>query len=144
MGPETSAVVLSAVVTAVVGASGAVVLARVARNRPSVAALGAPIVLVANPTNLEAQFLPTMTSTICLSIPLPSAVRRQGFVRITTFLPGRVVSETLEDDVSDSLSETRLVASDLASLRHQRFMCQRRAPLLQSLGEHDQHPLADH
>ncbi|MGB7817399.1 MAG: HAMP domain-containing sensor histidine kinase [Ornithinibacter sp.] len=47
MTPETSAILVSASVTAAVGATGAVVLSRVARNRPSVAALGAPIVLVA-------------------------------------------------------------------------------------------------
>ena len=47
MAPEANAVVLSAVVTGVVGALGALVLARVARERPSVAALGAPIALVA-------------------------------------------------------------------------------------------------
>ncbi|HYN66623.1 MAG TPA: HAMP domain-containing sensor histidine kinase [Ornithinibacter sp.] len=47
MGPEASAVVLSATVTAVVAAVGAVGLSRVARDRPSAAALGAPIVLVA-------------------------------------------------------------------------------------------------
>ena len=47
MGPEASAVLLSAVVTAGVGTVGALVLARVARERPVVAALGAPIVLVA-------------------------------------------------------------------------------------------------
>ena len=46
MGPETSAVLLSAAVTAVVALAGALVLSRVARNRPSVAALGAPILLV--------------------------------------------------------------------------------------------------
>ena len=47
MGPETSAVLLSATVTAVVAGVGALGLSLVARNRPSVAALGAPIVLVA-------------------------------------------------------------------------------------------------
>ena len=47
MTPETSAILVSASVTAAVGATGAAVLSRVARNRPSVAALGAPIVLVA-------------------------------------------------------------------------------------------------
>jgi signal transduction histidine kinase len=47
MTPETSAIVVSASVTAAVGAAGAVALTRVARSRPSVAALGAPIVLVA-------------------------------------------------------------------------------------------------
>ena len=47
MGPEASAVLLSAVVTAGVGTVGALLLARVARERPAVAALGAPIVLVA-------------------------------------------------------------------------------------------------
>lgn len=47
MGPEASAVLLSATVTTVVAAAGAVGLSRVARDRPSVAALGAPIVLVA-------------------------------------------------------------------------------------------------
>jgi signal transduction histidine kinase len=44
--PETSAVVLSATVTAAVGGLGAVVLSRLARRRPALAALGAPIVLV--------------------------------------------------------------------------------------------------
>ncbi|GAA4414132.1 hypothetical protein GCM10023168_37490 [Fodinibacter luteus] len=47
MGPETSAVVLSATVTTVVAAGGALGLSRLARDRPSVAAFGAPIVLVA-------------------------------------------------------------------------------------------------
>ncbi|MEO5609998.1 MAG: HAMP domain-containing sensor histidine kinase [Ornithinibacter sp.] len=47
MTPETSAIIVSASVTAAVGAAGAVVLSRVARRRPSVAALGGPIVLVA-------------------------------------------------------------------------------------------------
>jgi len=47
VGPEASAVVVSATVTAAVAAVGAVGLSRVARDRPSVAALGAPIVLVA-------------------------------------------------------------------------------------------------
>lgn len=47
MGPEGNAVVLSATVTTAVAAVGALGLARVARDRPSVAALGAPIVLVA-------------------------------------------------------------------------------------------------
>ena len=47
MGPETSAVLLSATVTAVVAAVGALGLSFVARDRPTVAALGAPIVLVA-------------------------------------------------------------------------------------------------
>ena len=46
MGPETSAVVLSATVTAVVAGAGALGLARVARDRPSVAALGAPVLVV--------------------------------------------------------------------------------------------------
>jgi signal transduction histidine kinase len=46
--PETSAVVLSAAVTAVAGAVGALVLGRLARRRPALAALGAPIVLVAS------------------------------------------------------------------------------------------------
>ncbi|MGL5929821.1 MAG: sensor histidine kinase [Dermatophilaceae bacterium] len=46
MNPETSAVVLSASVTALAGGTGAVWLARLARHRPAVAALGAPIVLV--------------------------------------------------------------------------------------------------
>ncbi|MGL5908882.1 MAG: hypothetical protein ACRCZP_02700, partial [Phycicoccus sp.] len=46
MNPETSAVVLSASVTALAGGTGAVALARLARHRPAVAALGAPIVLV--------------------------------------------------------------------------------------------------
>jgi signal transduction histidine kinase len=44
--PEISAVVVSASVTALAGGAGAVALARIARNRPAVAALGAPIVLV--------------------------------------------------------------------------------------------------
>lgn len=47
MGPETSAVVLSATVTAVVAGAGALGLARLARDRPSVAALGAPVLVVA-------------------------------------------------------------------------------------------------
>ncbi|HQY34923.1 MAG TPA: HAMP domain-containing sensor histidine kinase [Actinotalea sp.] len=47
MGPEANAVILSATVTSVVGAAGALGLSRVARERPSVAAFGAPIVLVA-------------------------------------------------------------------------------------------------
>jgi signal transduction histidine kinase len=46
--PETSAVVLSASVTAAAGTVGALVLARLARRRPALAALGAPIVLVAS------------------------------------------------------------------------------------------------
>ncbi|MGL4177486.1 MAG: sensor histidine kinase, partial [Dermatophilaceae bacterium] len=46
MSPETSAVVLSASVTALAGGAGALWLARLARHRPAVAALGAPIVLV--------------------------------------------------------------------------------------------------
>ncbi len=48
MTPETSAVVLSATVTAAAGTLGALVLARVASRRPAIAALGAPIVLVAS------------------------------------------------------------------------------------------------
>ncbi len=48
MTPETNAVILSASVTALVGAAGAVALSRIARRRPSIAALGAPIVLVAS------------------------------------------------------------------------------------------------
>lgn len=48
MTPETSAVVLSATVTAVVGGLGALVLFRLARRRPALAALGAPIVLVSS------------------------------------------------------------------------------------------------
>lgn len=47
VGPETSAVVLSATVTAVVAGAGALALARVARDRPSAAALGAPVLVVA-------------------------------------------------------------------------------------------------
>lgn len=47
MGPEANAVILSATVTTVVGAVGALGLSRLARDRPSVAAFGAPIVLVA-------------------------------------------------------------------------------------------------
>jgi signal transduction histidine kinase len=46
MGPETSAVVLSATVTATVAAVGAGGLARLARRRPSAAALGAPVLVV--------------------------------------------------------------------------------------------------
>ena len=46
MGPETSAVAVSASVTALAGAAGSLVLARLARDRPAVAALGAPLVLV--------------------------------------------------------------------------------------------------
>ncbi|NHA66528.1 sensor histidine kinase [Phycicoccus flavus] len=46
MTPETSAVALSAVVTAGAGGTGALLLARLARERPAVAALGAPLVLV--------------------------------------------------------------------------------------------------
>ena len=46
MTPETSAVVLSAVVTALAGGLGALVLARLSRGRAAVAALGAPLVLV--------------------------------------------------------------------------------------------------
>ncbi|MGL5818792.1 MAG: sensor histidine kinase [Phycicoccus sp.] len=46
MTPDTSAVVLSACVTAIAGGLGALLLARLARNRPALAALGAPIVLV--------------------------------------------------------------------------------------------------
>jgi signal transduction histidine kinase len=46
--PETSAVVLSATVTAAAGTVGALALARVASRRPAIAALGAPIVLVAS------------------------------------------------------------------------------------------------
>jgi signal transduction histidine kinase len=46
--PDTSAVVLSATVTAVAGTVGALVLARLARRRAAYAALGAPIVLVAS------------------------------------------------------------------------------------------------
>ena len=48
MTPETSAVVLSATVTAAAGTVGALALARVAGRRPALAALGAPIVLVAS------------------------------------------------------------------------------------------------
>lgn len=47
MTPGTSAVVLSAGVTALVGAVGSLLLARLSRDRPAAAALGAPIVLVA-------------------------------------------------------------------------------------------------
>jgi signal transduction histidine kinase len=47
VGPETSAVLLSATVTALVATLGALGLARLARGRPSVAAFGAPIVVVA-------------------------------------------------------------------------------------------------
>jgi signal transduction histidine kinase len=47
VGPEANAVILSATVTTAVAAAGAVGLSRVARDRPSVAALGMPIVLVA-------------------------------------------------------------------------------------------------
>jgi signal transduction histidine kinase len=46
--PETSAVVLSATVTAAAGTVGALALAKVAGRRPALAALGAPIVLVAS------------------------------------------------------------------------------------------------
>jgi signal transduction histidine kinase len=46
--PETSAVVLSATVTAAAGTVGALGLARLAGRRPAYAALGAPIVLVAS------------------------------------------------------------------------------------------------
>ncbi|MGL4744179.1 MAG: sensor histidine kinase [Dermatophilaceae bacterium] len=46
MTPETSAVFVSASVTAVAGGAGAMALSRLARDRPAVAALGAPIVLV--------------------------------------------------------------------------------------------------
>lgn len=46
VGPESSAVVLSATVTAVVAGAGALGLVRVARDRPSVAALGAPVLVV--------------------------------------------------------------------------------------------------
>lgn len=48
MGPETSAVLISAGVTAAVAAIGAIALTRLARDRPSHAALGAPIVVVAS------------------------------------------------------------------------------------------------
>ncbi len=48
MTPETSAVVLSATVTAVAGTAGALALARLAGRRPAYAAFGAPIVLVAS------------------------------------------------------------------------------------------------
>ncbi|GGL37126.1 HAMP domain-containing histidine kinase [Phycicoccus endophyticus] len=46
MSPDASAVLLSAVVTALAGVVGALVLARLSRHRPVVAALGAPLVLV--------------------------------------------------------------------------------------------------
>lgn len=46
MTPETSAVAVSAVVTALAGTAGALALARIARARAVVAALGAPLVLV--------------------------------------------------------------------------------------------------
>ncbi len=48
MTPETSAVVLSATVTAAAGTVGALALAQMAGRRPALAALGAPIVLVAS------------------------------------------------------------------------------------------------
>ncbi len=48
MTPDLLAVVLSASVTAAAGTLGALVLARLARRRPALAALGAPIVLVAS------------------------------------------------------------------------------------------------
>ncbi|KAM5540793.1 hypothetical protein V8D89_005437 [Ganoderma adspersum] len=60
----------------------------------NVIAVRTPIVLVANPTNLEAQFLPTITSTICLSVPLPSAVRQQGFVNWAATPPRKPTSNT--------------------------------------------------
>lgn len=48
MGPETSAILLSAGTTAAVAAVGAGVLAAVSRERPARAALGAPFVVVAS------------------------------------------------------------------------------------------------